>query len=478
MKRLLATFLALSGSMGVACYKDDAAVQPLAIAPTRVFITDAPFPFDNVRSVNIYVTKIEANSKFDTTGQGAGWVTIATPNKSFDLLTLQQGDSAFVGQSAIEAGKYSTIRMTLDLDQSSIKLIGDTNAVIHWPGTGHGEYQFYAGVQPQALAVTATGATIVIDFDVGNTFVYNAGSNDFTVHLGALRAVNSASAGAIAGTVTKPAGGSSIPVPNADVSVYFGGILNLPLATGRTDINGAFRVGFLPVGSYAVLVQQPDLPQFAAVTVTNVIVNAGATSNVSLLLPFADSGANYLAVGGPDSVTVFGSVVLNALVVDSNQMLANPVVTWVSRNPGIATVVPDTPAVVDSVAFAIASGINVGTAWIVATSGAVSDSVLMHVYNPPPPPAGVATVTLMPAGYNNLVVNDSVYFVATLRDSSGNQVSGTLVWNFVNGQDSTVVDLYGFGTQALIRARRTGSTIVRATEPIHGAHADGAITVH
>lgn len=476
MKRLFATLLVWVGTATVACYTDDTLTHPAAIAPTKVYITDDPFPFDKVSSVNIYVTKIEANPVLDTNGTGANWVTIATPNKSFELLTLQQGDSAFVGQSAIDAGEYSTIRMTIDVDRSSIKYSGDTNAVVHWPGTGHGEVSFYAGVQPQPLPVAATGATLVIDFDVGSTFVYNNGTHDFTVTFGALRAVNSAVAGAIAGHVGRPENGSTVPVPNADVSVFLGG--SLPVATGRTDSNGVFRVGFLPAGSYAVQVQQPDLPLFASVTRPGVTVTAGATSNVDILLSFADSGANYVAMTGPDSVSTFGSVVLHASVVDSNHLVPNPIVTWVSRNPSIAIVAPDTPAVVDSVANEIVSGLSVGTTWIVAMSGAVADSLLMLVYNPPPPPAGVATVTLDPTGYPSLAVNDSVYFKATLRDSSGNVVSGAVVWSFAPGQDSTVVDLFGFGLQALIRARRSGSTIVRATEPNHNAHADASVLVH
>jgi Domain of unknown function (DUF4382) len=99
MKRLFATLLVLAGTATVACYTDDTLAHPAAIAPTRVYITDDPFPFDRVSSVNIYVTRIEANPVLDTNGTGANWVTIATPNKSFELLTLQQGDSAFVGRA-------------------------------------------------------------------------------------------------------------------------------------------------------------------------------------------------------------------------------------------------------------------------------------------------------------------------------------------------------------------------------------------
>lgn len=481
MKRLLATFLVLAGTAGVACYNDDA-LHPPAIAPTKVFITDDPFPYDTAQSVNIFVTKIEGSTGHDTTGTGT-WATIATPNKSFDLLTLQQGDTAFVGQNVIDAGKYVSIRMTMDIDQSSIKFQNGTNAVVQWQYPGHGLLVLYALVETP-LSVSATGTNIVIDFDVGRTFSYNFATHDFFMLPGTLRAVNSAITGSIAGHVTEMDSGTPIAVPNADVSVFNSGNPNLPFATGTTDANGAYRVGFLGAGSYRVLIQHPKFPWLSSVTRTNVTVTAGGTSTLDAVLPPLGTGNSFLSVTGQDSVAAGGDqALLYAVIIDSHGApVQNPNVTWISRDTTIARLQSDTPAVVDSVARTFVSGMGVaGTAWIVATSGTLADSLLMHVYvaTPPPPPAGVASVTLNPTSWNISLSQDSVYFIATLRDSSGNVVSnGTVFWSILPGQDSTVVDIFSYGLQALIRARRTGNTIVRATEPIHGAHADGAITVH
>ena len=474
MKRLLAVFLVLAGTAGVACYQDDAAVRPATIAPTKVFITDDPFPFSTVASVNIFVTTIEAS-----TGLDSNYVTIATPNQAYDLLTLQQGDTAFLGQGTIDAGKYSAVRMTVDVDRSSIKYLNGSSANIQWPAPGHGLIVFYAGVE-EALAVPNTGSTIVIEFDVGRTFVYNTGTHVFVVPLAALRAVNSARTGAIAGQVTRLDSSSAVPVPDADVSVY-GVNPSLLVATGRTDAHGAFRVGFLPARSYLVVVEQPSLPWLASVTAPSVTVTVGGTSNVSVVLPPVGSGVGpFLNVTGPDSVSTFGEVRLLAAVGDSSgNPIPNPNVAWASRDTNIVFVSPDTPAVAGPFSSELVSGRAVGATWIVATSGALADSVLMTVVGPPAPPVGVATVTITPPSLPNLSVNDSLYFIATLRDSSGNEVSnGTVYWSIQSGQDSTVVDVFSFGLQALIRGRRAGSTIVQAREPIHGAHASAAVTVH
>ncbi len=449
MKRLLASLLVLAGTVGVACYQDDTLLHAPAISPTKVFLTDDPFPYDTVRSVNIFVTKIEGSTGSDTTFTGT-WATIATPNKSFDLLTLQQGDTAFVGQGVIDAGKYVSIRMTIDADQSSIKYQDGTGAVVQWTYPGHGAIVLYAVVQ-QPVSVSATGTSIVIDFDVGRTFVYNPVAHNFVMNYGTLRAVNSAITGAIAGHVTQlDSNGTSRLIPNADVSVFSGGSTGLPIATGRTDGTGTYKVGFLDVGSYLVLVQHPRFPWLSSKATPNVTVTAGGTSTLNAVLPPLGTGSSFLSVTGPDSVSKFAQVLLHAVVIDShNAPVPIPVVTWITRDSTIARIQPDTPAVVDSIASEFVAGVNVGTTWIVASSGTLVDSLQMRVTTPAPPPAGVKTVTLSPASLN-IAVNDSVYFVATLRDSSGNVVSGSVYWSILPGQDSTVGDVFSYGLQALI----------------------------
>ena len=66
------------------------------------------------------------------------------------------------------------------------------------------------------------GADIVIDFDVGRSFLYNfRGTNEFTL-APQLRAINSAATGSIAGTVTSDYTGQTRPIVNANVTVCGG----------------------------------------------------------------------------------------------------------------------------------------------------------------------------------------------------------------------------------------------------------------
>ncbi|HKC48397.1 MAG TPA: DUF4382 domain-containing protein [Gemmatimonadales bacterium] len=461
MKRLFAVVLVLAG---VACYSDDA-LHPAAIAPTKVFITDDPFPFDTVGSVNIYVTKIEACTCFDTTSLTGSWVTIAMPNKSFDLLTLQQGTTAFVGQGTIDAGRYAAIRMTIDVDQSSIKYADGSNATVVWPYPHSGSIVLYALVE-HPLAVSATGGEIVIDFDVGRSFLYNfTGSHDF-VMLPTLRAVNSAATGSIAGTVTGPdIAGNPTPIMNANISVFggdpsrFSGTWYL-VATGRSDAQGHYRVSFIDSGTWIVQAEQPDLPGLVAAVTPSVHVAIGQTTAVNLSLPRAGVGS-FIHITGPSTVGFGGNITLAAAVGDSNGIpLPNPQVTWTSRNTLIAAVLLDSGSVTDSLSLVKVLGTGVGSTWIVAASGALKDSVAIQVSNTPPSNP-VASIELTPASMT-LAKGDSNYFTATLRDSAGTVLTTPQISWFLTDSTGAATIIWASGNVAWVHANSSGSSHIRA----------------
>src|SRR6266540_2394036 len=67
-----------------------------------VLLTDAPFPFDSVKSVDVFVVRVDARQAEADSAQAAraasddsvamgGWTTLANPNASIDLLTLRNG---------------------------------------------------------------------------------------------------------------------------------------------------------------------------------------------------------------------------------------------------------------------------------------------------------------------------------------------------------------------------------------------------
>lgn len=482
MKRLLAASLIIAGSLGAACYQDDT-LHPALVAPTKVFLTDDPFPFDTIGSVNIYVKDIAAATIADTTAMGAtptvNWVTIAAPRKRFDLLTLQKGAKAFVGQNTIDAGKYAAFRMTIDVDSSSLKYLDGSSATVIWPYPGAGEISLYALVE-EPLAVSATGGEIVIDFDVGRSFLYNLTGNKDFVMIPVLRAVNSAATGTITGTVTAPdIEGTPTPVHNANVTVYSGDPGRSSqtwsiVATGRTDAQGHYTVAFVSAGTYIVRFEQPDLPGLAPATATNVVVTAGGTTTLDAALPRAGAGGTFIHIAGPDTVGYGGTIVLLAAVGDSNGIPEqSPQVNWLSRDTSIALVLQDSGFTADSLSRATILGRGVGRAWIVATSGALQDSVSIEVVTVTPP-TPVASITLVPASMT-LAVGDSNYFTAQLRDSAGNLLTNRQVSWFLTDSTGAADLVWSSNTSALLYGRHNGTTHIRAAS--ESKFKDATITV-
>jgi uncharacterized protein YjdB len=87
--------------------------------------------------------------------------------------------------------------------------------------------------------------------------------------------------------------------------------------------------------------------------------------------------------------------------------------------------------------------------------------------------APVASVTVVP-GSANLAIGDSVGFRAELRDSTGTLLTDRAVSWFAT--DSTVINVYPYGAQALVRPRAAGSASLRATS--EGKTGQATITVH
>src|SRR5690348_2938987 len=171
---LLTSGLALVLALG--CYTDDVGGpgggKPANVV--RVHLTDAPFPFDSVQSVNIYVDSIEATTNFDTSGGTQAWVTLAAPHQAVNLLDYQNGALAFLGQGTASVGQYKAVRMTMDVDSSSILLSGNVKATVNWGSSGR--ITIYALVSP-AFTIADSISDLVLDFDVGRSFPYNLFGN-------------------------------------------------------------------------------------------------------------------------------------------------------------------------------------------------------------------------------------------------------------------------------------------------------------
>lgn len=304
----LAAVLALAT---VRCQGD--ATEPAVIGgSSRILLTDAPFPFQRVSRVDLYVVSVAASVSADTGATAGGnFVTVASPNRRINVLALQNGLTDELGTASLPPGAIKAMRLVIDTDSSSITLrngtvlTGRSTPGIHWQSSA-GRPTLDALIHEQIL-VPDTGAVAVIDFDVGKAFippqeVDPASTDSGFIFSPVVRAADATRTGAITGTV-RARSAAGTPVADASLRLYLGSP-GTPentwsaLATARSDANGAFRFAFvtrsaywstipaLTGKTYIVAVDPPPGAGVGRMLVPSVVVGARAeTALGTIVLP-------------------------------------------------------------------------------------------------------------------------------------------------------------------------------------------------
>jgi len=422
---------------------------------SQVLLTDAPFPYDEVQSVNVYIVSIDAATTFDTT-TAVDWTTLVSPNRSFNLLDVQDGRTALLGETDVDATDYAAIRMTIRTDLSSITLSDGTPATVNWMGPS--TQVIHAAVeQPLTFAADTAPADLIIDFDVGRSFIRVVGG-EFQF-LPWIRAVNATTTGSVTGTVYGPSDQSNtlVPVQNGSVILYRvredSSFVTLTLAaTGRTNADGTFKIHYVSGGGpYRIEVAPPSELAASHGYADDIFVAPGQETSVGITLGEAtgEEGST-LVISGPRQVAVGQSIGLYAFVFnESGDSVFGAPVTWANSNATVARL--------DGSGSGVQlTGLAAGATSVVATSGDMMDSIVVTVGDADAP---VASIEVVPSSLT-MAVGDSTGLQAILKDAVGNVLTGrTIAWSL----DSSVVNvLDSFTNYLIIRAVATGTTTIRA----------------
>ena len=245
---------------------------PPAEGTTAVFLTDAPFPFDRIQRVDIHIAEIALSPRADTSEGLPEWVTVARPDRAFNLLDLQNGATALLGESEVPPGQYRAVRVVFDPALSSMTDRDGSHPAIDWQAKGDVPSLF--GLVEEPMAIDENGEDIVIDFDVGRSFLPDSSTSGF-LFVPFLRAITRAGSGGIRGTLVNAETGEPIPAAAVSIHYAFDSVSSLgPLmATSRSDQVGAFRASFLRPGRYTVLPE--DLARGTLGPARTVTVEAG-----------------------------------------------------------------------------------------------------------------------------------------------------------------------------------------------------------
>jgi hypothetical protein len=282
--RLLSRALVCLSAIAIAACNDSAPKS----GTLTVQMTDAPFPFSEVASVDVFVVRVDGRMDAATDAQASaaddmsGWTTVATPNRLINLLSLQNGTTTNLGATTLTTGTYSGFRLVIDPAQSSITLKDGSHPSITFPSASK------TGIKinlDHAIDVVEGGTVMVLDFDVGRSFVMrgNSISQNGLIFKPVIRAVASELTGAVSGSVhaDSPTGAG---MANVTVEVLKAGTALTDatpenvVGSTSTDANGTFTIKFLLPGTYVLRATPASATGYLPALLTGgLTITSGAT---------------------------------------------------------------------------------------------------------------------------------------------------------------------------------------------------------
>ena len=264
-RTFLTTMLAAGVSLlGVGCDTGSTGSGP---GKLTVLLTDAPFPFDSVTSAHVYIVRVDARQATATTAEAedasnAEWTTLASPNTAVDLLTLNHGATLNLGTATLPSGTWESFRVVIDPSKSYVTLKDGSQPDIKWPSAGQSGIKILLA---EPVVVANDSSTMVVDFDVGASFVMRGNSihNNGLLFKPVVHGVVTDISASFSGTVRQDSQ-TGTPIAGATVELLVAGTpltstdATKVLRSTSTDANGAFAFNFVLPGTYTVRVTPPS----------------------------------------------------------------------------------------------------------------------------------------------------------------------------------------------------------------------------
>jgi hypothetical protein len=231
----------------------------------------------------------------------SGWVDLTvSPARRLDLLTLQNGVLAELGQIPLQAGTYTQMRLVLAENGSANPL---ANSVLP---TGDTEQRALATPSAQQTGLKANVnitvepdrlADFVIDFQVCKSVVRAGNSGRYL--LKPVLSVSPRFISGVSGTVE-----AGLANGNTGVSLQVDGV---PLRSTTPDADGRFLLQPVPAGTYTLVMTAPNR---TTGVVTGVVVTSGVVTNLT--------GSGTVALPTSPTGVLNGAVVTGVPLIDAS----------------------------------------------------------------------------------------------------------------------------------------------------------------
>jgi hypothetical protein len=252
--KFLTSFVLLSFVFN-SCKKDPiTAPPPSTPAPTPYYVrmTDAPGPYS---AVYIDLQNVEIN--------GSGGTVMLNVNPGiYNLLNFANGADTLIASGLLTMDKVEQIRLILGPNNSVVT--GGTTYPLSTPSAQQ------SGLKLQVHQTLQAGVAyyVLLDFDANKSIV-TEGNGSYSLKP-VIRTIETALSGSIKGKINPPGVLATITVTSGSLSY-----------SGVAGPNGDFIIAGLPPGTYSLTVT-PASP-FNTVTVNNITVTTGVTTNVGVL---------------------------------------------------------------------------------------------------------------------------------------------------------------------------------------------------
>ncbi len=222
----------------------------------RIRMIDSPAEFQHV-----YIVVNRVDVHMAGSDSASGWVTINNVPATHDLLTLQNGASAVLGDQMLAVGKYTQIRLLIGAESNVV--VNNAIYPLQMPSG------MQTGIKLNNEFDIAAGALyeLQLDFSVDQS-IHKTG-NGIYMMIPVIRVEAAMTSGTISGTVLPFTARAIVAARNVTDTV----------STYADSTNGAFMIMALPAGIYSVAITPTDT-LLADTTIT--YVQVGAQQNTDL----------------------------------------------------------------------------------------------------------------------------------------------------------------------------------------------------
>lgn len=221
----------------------------------KMYLIDTPASYD---SVVIVVSEVSVHS------ESQGWIVVNNTTRTFDLIQLTNGARSVLGETSLEAGRYTQIRLLL-VEGSYVVVNGIRHALTVASG-------FETGIKlVHQFQIDANFLyELYLDFDANRSIVLQ-GNGQYT-----LKPTIRVSAAATTGTI------SGIVLPATHLAVITAMSTTDTASTFANAVTGSFKVMTLPPATYNLWIQSTSVVR--ETTLTGVTVTTGSEAFIGTIL--------------------------------------------------------------------------------------------------------------------------------------------------------------------------------------------------